>query len=74
MAQVWLTVVFVQKKLSILQFYGYLTIKANPFQAWSRSVSNNLELVLYMTLTFYNSKEKLLKIRVKKFQELILRL
>ena len=55
----------------IITFYKDLTIKTNFFEGWSRFKFNNLGLALGMALRFYTSVAKLLKLKVRKFLELI---
>ena len=52
-------------------FYFHLTRKITFFEGWSWFKFNNLRLVLGMTLKFYTSLTKLLKLKVRKFWWLI---
>ena len=65
------TVAFLWQKLSQPQFYKDLTKKTAFFQGWSWFKFNNLGLALGTNLKFYTSVTKGLKLKVRKFLELI---
>ena len=58
-------------KLSQLQFYKDLTWKTAFFEEWSWFKFNNLRMALDMTLKFYASVAKELKLKVRRFWGLI---
>ena len=60
------------EKLSQPQFYKDLTRKTVVFEGWSWFKFNNLGLALSISLKFYSSVAKELKLKVRKFWELIL--
>ena len=60
------------EKLSQPQFYKDLTRKTVFFEGWSWFKFNNLGLALSISLKFYSSVAKELKLKVRKFWELIL--
>ena len=55
----------------IPQFYRDLTSKNTYFEGWSSFKFNNLGLALAMALKFYTSWAKGLKLKVRKFLELM---
>ena len=59
------------EKLSQPQFYKDLTRKTVFFEGWSWFKFNNLGLALSISLKFYSSVAKELKLKVRKFWELI---
>ena len=65
------TVAFLFEKLSQPQFYKDLTRKTVSFERWSWFKFNNLGLALGTNLNFYSSVTKVLKLKVRKFWELI---
>ena len=65
------SVAFLWQKLSQPQFYKDLTKKTAFFQGWSWFKFNNLGLALGTNLKFYTSVTKGLKLKVRKFLELI---
>ena len=65
------TVAFLWQKLSESQWYWDFTRKNNFFEGCSWFKFNNLELALGMTLEFYTSVVKVLKLKVKRFWDLI---
>ena len=66
-----LAVAFLWEKLSKPQFYKDLAKKTIFFEVWSRFKFNNLGLALGMALNIYTSVGKGLKLKVRKFWELI---
>ena len=65
------TVAFLWEKLSQPQFYKDLTRKTTVFEGWSWFRFNNLELALGTNLKFHTCVAKGLKLKVRKFRELI---
>ena len=66
-----ITVAFLWEKLSQPQFYKDLTGKIAFFEGWSWFKFHNLGLALGTNLKFYTSEAKGLKLKVRKFSELI---
>ena len=66
------TLAFLWEKLSQPQFYKDLTRKTAFFEGWSWFKFNNLGLALGTNSKFYNSLAKGLKLKVRKFQGLLL--
>ena len=60
------------EKLLQPQFYKDLTRKTVFFEGWSWFKFNNLGLALSISLKFYSNVAKELKLKVRKFWELIL--
>ena len=65
------TVAFLSEKLSQPQFYKNLTKKNAFFEGWSWFRFSNLRLALGTNLKFYTVVAKGLKLKVRKFWELI---
>ena len=59
------------EKLLQPQFYKDLTRKTVFFEGWSWFKFNNLGLALSISLKFYSNVAKELKLKVRKFWELI---
>ena len=70
MTKVWYSSISIREFI-IPQFYKDVTRKTAFFEGWSWFKFNNLGLALVIAVRLYTSVAKMLKLKVRKFSELI---